>query len=375
MRVPDLAPGERLVRCLQGEPVDRTPFGVGIGWNPWGQTLDRWRRESGKPDLSLSRELGFDPDFAVPAVMLGLEPAFAPETLRDDGEHVVYRDAKGVVARGRKDGMCMPEFLDYPVKSREDWERLKAERLKVGDPARVAVDWVAFRDAVARSGAAVQVGVYPYGAFGTPRDLLGVEALLICFYDDPALMKDMMRHLTEVWLSVYEAVAGEVRIDHIHIWEDMSGFQGSLISPAMVEEFMMPCYDRIAAFAREAGVRVVSVDTDGWCGELLPVMMAHGITMMLPFEVQAGNDIRDYRRMYPELGIVGGLDKRALATSRAAIDVEVDRARWMAGRGRYVPGFDHLIPPNVSWDDYVYAVDRLREVCFGTVPGRVAALA
>ena len=63
---------------------------------------------------------------------------------------------------------------------------------------------------------------------------------------------------------------------------------GPLISPAMVEEFMMPCYDRIVAFARAHGVRLVSVDTDGDCSELVPLMMKHGINMFFPFEVQAG---------------------------------------------------------------------------------------
>jgi hypothetical protein len=355
--------GERLVRCLAGDAVDRPPFGVGIGWQPWGQTLERWRRETGKPDLDPARELGFEEDFILPEVRLGLFPAFDPQLVREEGEHVIYRDTRGILTRGRKDGMSMPEFLDYPVKSRADWERIRAERLQPDEPERLSVDWQAFRWRIGDTGAAVQVGSYPYGVFGTPRDLMGVEALLLSFYDDPGLLRDMMGHLTSVWIAVYQAVAREVHIDHIHIWEDMSGRQGSLVSPAMVEELMMPCYDRIAAFAREAGVRLFSVDTDGWCAELLPVMMRHGLNAMLPFEVQAGNDVREYRKLYPDLGIIGGLDKRALAAGREAIDREVERAAWMVEKGRYVPGFDHLIPPDVPWESFAYAAERLREVC------------
>ena len=128
----------------------------------------------------------------------------------------------------------------------------------------------------------------------------------------------------------------------------------------------MPCYDRIADFAHAAGVRVVSVDTDGDCAELVPLMMKHGVNMFLPFEVQAGNDIRDFRRRYPTLGIIGGLDKRALAGSTADVDVEVARAEWMIRNGgRYIPGFDHLIPPDAKWDNFAYAAKRLRQVCGG----------
>jgi uroporphyrinogen decarboxylase len=128
---------------------------------------------------------------------------------------------------------------------------------------------------------------------------------------------------------------------------------------------MIPCYDRIADFARSVGARIVSVDTDGDCRLLAPVFREHGINMMFPFEVQAGCDILEYRRLYPDLGIMGGLDKRALADSKAAIDREVERAAQMAAQGRYIPGFDHLIPPDASWANYLYAVERLREVCYG----------
>ena len=129
---------------------------------------------------------------------------------------------------------------------------------------------------------------------------------------------------------------------------------------------MMPCYDRIADFAKRHGVRVISVDTDGNCSELVPLMMAHGVNVFMPFEVQAGNDLFDYRRRYPTLGIMGGLDKRALAADRAAIDIEVEKARRMVRLGRYIPMFDHLIPPDVPWENMKYAAERIREVCLET---------
>jgi uroporphyrinogen decarboxylase len=349
--------------------VDRIPYGVGIGWYPWGETVGRWLKESGREKLDVVKEFGFDASCACPSLHSGIFPGFEQVTIRDEGDMLVYRDSRGITIRGRKDGGSIPQFLDYPVKIRADWDQLKAERLDPAAPGRVTQDWNAFRERLRESGEAVQVGGFPYGVFGAPRDLMGVEALLIAFYEDPEMLKDMMAHLTTIWLTLWARVANEVQIDHIHIWEDMSGRQGSLISPRMVEEFMMPQYDRIVCFAREAGVRVVSVDTDGDCSELVPVMMNHGVNMFFPFEVQAGNEIRDYRRRYPELGIMGGLDKRALAGRREDVDREVERAAAMVRQGRYIPGFDHLIPPDASWDNYRYAAERLKDVCYGRYSG------
>jgi uroporphyrinogen-III decarboxylase len=356
--------GERVVRCLLGEPVDRVPFGVGLGWSPWSQTQERWRRESGKPDLEVWKEFGYDASFALPELDYGLRPGFASELLSEDEEFLVVRDARGITARHRRDGSSMPQFLDYPVKTPEDWARVKEERLRADTPGRVAQDWEAFRTRLRETGEAVQVGVFPWGVFGSPRDLLGVESLCVALCEEPEMVRDMMQHLTGLWISLWEQVAEEVPIDHIHIWEDMSGKQGSLISPAMVQRFMMPQYDRIVAFARNHGVRLVSVDTDGDCRELVPVMCGHGINYFLPFEVQAGNDIRQYRRQYSELGISGGLDKRALAAGIEDVEVEVAKAAEMVKKGRYIPGFDHLIPPDAKWENVVFAAEQIKRVCY-----------
>jgi hypothetical protein len=110
---------------------------------------------------------------------------------------------------------------------------------------------------------------------------------------------------------------------------------------------------------------MVSVDTDGDCRLLAPVFTRHGINCLWPFEVQAGCDIEVYRTQYPELTIWGGLDKRALAAGKAEIDAQVQLAARMADRGRYVPMWDHLIPPDVSWANWCYACAQLKKVCYG----------
>ena len=362
----ELACGERVICCLLGEPTDRTPFGVGVGWDPWGETLERWRSECGDTrfnSMAYEEYFSYDKSFALPSFYSGIFPFFEEKIFEETDEYTITQHADGIVRRQYKNTDNMPEFIAHPVKSRGDWERLKAERLRIDAPGRLIEDWAAFRARLAGTGEAVQVGSCPYGIFGSIRELMGAEQCLIGFYADAAMIRDMMEHLTTLWLALWERVVAEVRIDHIHIWEDMSGKHGSLISPAMAEEFMMPCYDRIVAFARAHGVRLVSVDTDGDCRELVPIMIRHGINVFFPFEVQAGNDILAYRAIYPELGILGGLDKRALAEGRPAIDREVERARRMLKQGRYIPGFDHLIPPDVPWADFRYATERLREVC------------
>ena len=91
-------------------------------------------------------------------------------------------------------------------------------------------------------------------------------------------------------------------------------------------------------------------------------MIQHGVNAFLPFEAQAGNDIEEYRRQFPKLGILGGLDKNALARGQPQIHAELDRAQRMFAAGGYVAGFDHSIPPNVPWENYRYFVCNLKRL-------------
>jgi len=358
-----LAPGERLVRCFTGGDIDRVPFGVGLGWSPWGETSEKWRKETKSPGLDIARELGYDASFAVPKTESGMFPRFEQEIIEESGDIVVLKDDRGITMRCMKDGSSMPEFLSYPVETPDDWDKLKTEKFNLSSAGRILEDWDEFRGKIKETGEAVQVGQFPYGVFGAARDLIGVENLLTGFYDYPEMIRDIMNHLTDLWIGLWDRISEQVQIDHIHIWEDMSGKQGSLISPSMIEEFMMPCYDRIAEFAKAKGVRMISVDSDGDCCELVPLMIRHGVNVFFPFEVQAGNDVREYRKKYKELGIWGGLDKRALAGSLSHVDVEVERAAQMISMGSYVPMFDHLIPPDAEWENFKYAAEEIKSIC------------
>ncbi len=362
-----MMPGERLVRCLTGGDIDRVPFGVGLGWSPWGETLEKWKRETKNPGLDLFCGLGFERSFVSPKVEYGMFPRFKQEILEESGDIVLVKDDCGITMRCMKDGSSMPEFLSYPVETPDDWDKLKREKFNISNGDRILENWDEFRGKIRETGEAVQVGQFPYGVFGAARDLVGVENLLTGFYDYPDMIRDMMNHLTDLWIGLWDRISEQVQIDHIHIWEDMSGKQGSLISPSMIEKFMMPCYDRIADFAKARGVRMISVDSDGDCGELVPLMMKHGVNVFFPFEVQAGNDVREYRGKYPELGIWGGLDKRALAGSITDVDAEVERAAQMISAGRYVPMFDHLIPPDAELTNFKYAAEKIRLLCGLTV--------
>jgi uroporphyrinogen decarboxylase len=125
---------------------------------------------------------------------------------------------------------------------------------------------------------------------------------------------------------------------------------------------MTPCYKKITEFAYANGVDFVSVDSDGDCTELAEVLVEAGVNLLWPFERQAGNDLLAYRKKYPKLGMMCGFDKTAMAKGKAEIDKEMEMVAEMLKYGGYIPSPDHLIPSDVSWENFKYYSIRLKEV-------------
>ncbi len=240
----------------------------------------------------------------------------------------------------------IPQELDHPVKTMRDFLDIKG-RLDPESPGR-------FTDVLdVMIGMAVAPGDDTYtsavlcGLFGTYRHLMGLVGLSVALKRDPALLKA----IAENWVVMHEALITKIRqrcpVDYIYFWEDMSYKNGPMISPGAFREFMTPYYRRlIDSVKADTDIRVFAVDSDGNLDILIPLFREAGVNMFLPFEVQAGMDIRAVREAHPGLIIWGGLDKRVLAQDISEIRRMVDAVRPPhACAGRLYPGHRPCRPP------------------------------
>ena len=355
---------ERIVNCATGRSIDRSPFSFYFG--PWPETAERWRKENGKGENAWLEGFGFDEMAQVVGNTVNLlhYPAFEYTVLERHGRKLICQDTLGEIVETYEGVSNIPKILKSPVNNREDWKALQKARLNPDDPGRFPENWAQIARLMNETDAPVQLGLYPCGLYGTLRDLMGVEGSLCAFYDDPDLVHDIMDTLTDFWIQIYTKVCRDVKADILHIWEDMSGKQGSLISPGMIREFMLPNYRKLKDFAEANGIGVMQVDTDGNCEMLIPLFAEAGVNMMLPFEVAAGCDVIALRKKYPYMSMMGGIDKREIAKGGAAVDAELERIRPLINETGYFPALDHLIPPEIGYDDYSYFVYRLKDMIF-----------
>jgi uroporphyrinogen decarboxylase len=329
-------------------------------WGYWPETLARWQAE-GMTAANPWEALGITYYHRVP-VETRLFPPFATEVIEDRENSRIVRDAMGVTKEEAKDSTAFPRFIRHPVENMADFLALK-ERLNPDTPGRFPPDWPEQARALARRDSILVMGGIEISFFGWHRDLMGVTNLLMAYYDQPELVHAISRHHLAFLKTMYARILRDVKFDFIFVWEDMSYKNGPLISPAMVREFMLPYYRELVGFFRSFGDYRFLLDSDGDVSALIPLFIEAGIDGMLPFEVAAGMDIRRVAAAYPDLFIAGGLDKRELAKGRAAIDRELEaKLPAMFKRGGYLPTMDHHVPPEVSYADFQYYLERVREL-------------
>jgi len=288
-------------------------------------------------------------------------PRYEERVVDEDEDYITQLSDRGVLMRTPKspDAMSMPEHLEYPVKTRADWEALKA-RYDPSDPDRFPSEWAERCERWREDGPVLLFqGPRSPSLFGFVRELLGPERTLLAFHDEPGLVHDMMEYNTEFVLGVLRRGLAEAPLSTVFFWEDMCYRSGPLISPAMFREFMLPRYRRVTDLARRLGVDTIFVDSDGDVSQLVPLWLESGINGVYPMEVAAGMDVAALRREYgQDLLMTGGVDKRTLAIGRAAIDQELRARIPVAEEGGYIPHLDHGIPHDVPYDNFAYYWDQ-----------------
>ncbi|NPV08933.1 MAG: hypothetical protein HPY83_13350 [Anaerolineae bacterium] len=341
-------------------------------------TLHRWFQEGLPAELGSSdskeawREswrkvrdyLGFDRSEDLP-VDYGPLPRFEERILEQDERYQIWIDELGAK---RLDFREQPEpgfqtrtWIEFPVKTRHDYLRI-IERHDAGHPERYPSDWSQYAASIKDRDYPVRL-VIP-SMFSKVRDWMGLEAMSVCMYDDPGLMHEMMEFVADFVIEATRRALADVEVDWVMLHEDMAYKTASMISPAMVRRFMLPGYRRIVSFIRDAGVPVVSMDSDGNINELIPIWLEAGIDSVFPLEIAAGMDPVALRERYGQrLGLIGGIDKRELARDKAAVEREVlAKVPQLLRSGGYIPNVDHGVPTDVPYENFRYFVQLVREV-------------
>jgi hypothetical protein len=367
---------ERFLGVMEYRPVDRVPnWEVGV----WGQTVDRWTDEgldpreyrwdwfTGEDALGLDAREYIDVDF-------GLLPRFEPEVLEETDRYMVARNSEGAVTRALKDGAAhgtrasMDQYLRFPVEGPDGFQDIKRRLAPAG--GRYPACWRELmlpgwgrRDHVLVLGR----NCATTGFYWRAREWMGTENLSLAWYDQPGLMHEMMEHIADFTIEVARPVLERTDVDYVFINEDMAMNSGPLLGPDTYREFILPRMRRLVSFLKGHGVRYVVVDSDGDPEPLIPLLMDAGVDGLWPLErASRDTDPQFIRAKYGRsLRLWGGVDKRELTKGPSAIEAHLRTLAPLVEEGGFIPTVDHLVPPDVSLDNFRYYMKRKKDLLEG----------
>jgi hypothetical protein len=368
---------QRWIGTLQFRDTDRIPLEPGHGRQ---STRARWQREGLPSDLTgdaiieyAYRQAGGKkpwptpgPDFKVNERMI---PQFEEKVISTGARTQIVQDWKGNICEisNEYDTSYLRNPIDFvtrrwikcPVESQKDWQNIK-RRYDPGEPGRLPAD-------PKELGAKLKNRHYPIqvhfnGVFFQLREWLGFENLCTMFHDDPAFLQEMIDfwadYITELLKRTFECFIP----DCVHVSEDIAFKGHSMVSPRMCRKFLMPCWRKWGQVIRDAGVPIYAIDSDGHIGELIALWIEAGVNCCDPIEVAAGNDINAFRREFGKsMAYRGGIDKRCIAAGAEQIEAQMECIMPLIKDGGYIPGYDHGVPSDISWPNFVYYVKLLAE--------------
>jgi len=326
----------------------------------WPETIHRWYGEGLPPGMSVQDYFGFD-RFEFISLDSGPIPAFVPKIIHEDERYIIQRDFDGVTKKSLKGKTSMPVFIDFPVKTREDWEKRK-ERLDPHDPRRYPKTWgeelIEYYNELEWP-----VGIFLGSSFGWLRRIMGLKRLLINLFKDPDWIHEMLEFRADFQVELLKPFLEEVKVDYGLIWEDMAYNKGPHVSPKTFEEFFLPYYEKVIGYARSKGVDIIALDTDGNFEVLVPLYLKGGVNCIFPLEVAAGINAVELRKKFGrEIRLVGNIDKRVLVKGKEAIRREIEsKVPVLIEDGGYIPAIDHFVPSDVPFKNFKYYIELLKE--------------
>jgi len=376
---------QRFLATMHYQARDRSPI---CDFSFWDKTLEAWY-EQGLP-RSVTRAnsddyFGMDPLFrcvlgsessaltapADPArsiydgVFVGLVPPFERVVLEDRGDGQVVQQPDGVRVLTKKSGVSIPLTQEPLLIDRASWREHYLPRLDPADPRRYPRNWDECVRLWRDESRELPI-LLPGGSFyGWIRNWMGLEAVSLVVYDDPAWFEEMVTAVADCIIGVLDRVLKTGgRFEGCLLWEDMCYKRGPLLGPTQFKRYLVPQYRRLTDLLRRHGVDVIGVDCDGKIDELVPLWLEAGVNCMFPVEVGTwGGDPIALRKTYgQDLLLMGGFGKRILARDKAAIEAEVLRLSPLVEEGGYIGFCDHRVPPDVPLENYLHYLKAVRRI-------------
>lgn len=344
---------ERVKAVLEHREPDRVP----IHDSPWAETIRRWQREGLPAEIPASDYFGYE----MASFSFDQSPMFPVKVLYKDETYIVETTPFGGVRKNFRTYTSTPQIIDWAVKSREDWERIK-ERLF---PDYTRVDWVSLRNDYERARSEEKFLVlWAVIGYDHLQSYIYSEQLLMAMIDDPDWIRDMALTVANLVKDMAEMIMGKgYAFDAAFLGDDRGYKNGLLFSPKLYREIFFESDKILCDFFHSKGMPVI-LHSDGNIEELIPDLIEAGFDCLQPLEAKAGMDVRELKPKYGDrLSFMGNINVMAMYHPDPKVIEEEIRSKFEVAKvgGGYIYHSDHSVPPNVSFEQYKRVMELVRK--------------
>ena len=241
-----------------------------------------------------------------------------------------YKEMDGVMGFPREHPLAAPSDLRH-----YRWPDPNDERL-VGQIYRLA--------AASPGGPQFLTGRHRDTLWEKAYMLVGMENLMVYFHTEPGFVADVLHHVMDFQLGMARHYL-QAGVEMVALGDDLGMQRGPLFSPRLVDQFLIPEYQRLFGLYKSRGV-LIGLHSCGCIEWALPRFMALGVDILNPIQATA-NDLERVRTITQgRMALQGGVSTATVMDGPVeAITAEVRTRLWQLGReGGYICCPDQGLP-------------------------------
>lgn len=201
------------------------------------------------------------------------------------------------------------------------------------------------------------------GALTIMGGLRRYENVFTDFYDYPEEMTALLDRISDVTARAVER-ACDCGIDAVYVMDDIGSKNGLLMSPAMLEDWVLR-FNRKSIDAAKAACLPVFSHSDGAVMDILDRLVEHGVQVVNPLEPHL-NDLEAFRDRYQQphkLAAYGALDTYGIIRTGTPQDVRthVSSTFELLGTSGGLIFSTHDIPIDTPQENVDAMVDEIKQ--------------
>ena len=344
---------ERLLTTLTGGIPDR----VGRTDSPWAETIVRWKQEGLGEDQDVYDLFGFDfsglpwPDCSF---------RFPAEIIEDTDEYVIQKDGNGVTRKDfKRESGHTPHWMDHTLKTSADWFEHKPRLVPMDE--RVPGNLKETYDTGRARDSFITMGMLdPYECIWPVLGQVGIFTMMM---DEPEVVGDIFDTYANLVIAMAQKFL-DAGIDYDAAWMygDLGYRNGTLFSPEIYKELLLPAHKKMCDFFKSKG-KPVLLHSCGKIKTLIPYFIEAGYSAIQPLEAKCDQDVRELKQQFAnKITLFGNIDVRKLSGTKQDVEEEITSKVPVAMKGGgYIFHSDHSVPPTVSFENYCYAIELMEK--------------